>query len=80
VAFQTRDEASQTGVLVVPGDSVDPAENWPVIEFLPSKHCKVRQYQRVLIPRMIVQINNANNTMEACRLQVPLILAWVSRR
>jgi len=41
---------------------------WPVVEFLSGR--------KRLIPRYEFTIENVNGTMQAIRLQVPLILAW----
>lgn len=79
VAFETEEEASRTGALVISSFRAGYKDKWPVIEFRPSEHWKGQQYKRVLIARMDTEIDNANQGMEALRIQVPLILAWVSR-
>lgn len=49
---------------------------WPVVEFIRSKHATGQYFPKTLIPQMEVEVTNAEGGMEACRHQVPLILAW----
>lgn len=76
----TRDEARQEGVSFP--DSTDhitnEVEKWPVVEFIPSRHSSATKYARTIIPQAYIDVYNANNQVEATRLQVPLILSWVS--
>jgi hypothetical protein len=56
--------------------ALDPNVRWPVIEFVKAKYSSGPHPTKTLITQMIVDVTNAQGTMEAAREQVPLILAW----
>lgn len=76
----TVEEAQEEGVYVPnPGALVsDPSGRWPVVEFVPSRHTTMAQYKRTIMPVMRIEVLNADSKPETNRVQIPLILAWVS--
>ena len=63
-----RDENPKTGEVRISDRLWNDPSKWPVVEFLSDR--------KRLIPPHEFTIENVNETTQALRLQVPLILAW----
>ena len=65
---RNREENPMTGEVRIPDLLWNDPSKWPVVEFLSG--------QKRLIPPHEFTIENVNETTQARRVQVPLILAW----
>lgn len=73
--MMTVDQAQQDGVVIL-GQNTSAYTTFPVIEFIPGKYVTVATPKRVLVISTKVEVKNANDSLKAARIQVPLLLAW----
>lgn len=72
----TCEEGTAAGIMIPPEFNWTlPERKYPVIKFNSHRNAPTR-YPEILVPRMTVTAENANQEVEASREQVPLILAW----
>jgi hypothetical protein len=79
VAFANIHDARASGVLVpslVEAWISSNERQYPIVEFVPSRHTKIPQAKRVFIGDLHKTINNKFGKPMASRQQVPFILAW----
>ena len=88
VDFKTMEQARGEGIWVfsrggktqAPETPTSAAAMYPVVKFEKAKYASGVHRDQVLIGPSVVDVLNANGGVEASRVQVPLILAWVSPR